>query len=757
MIEDLEMRELFRIESGEHLQRLEDGLLRLEKEPGDAAILEELFREAHSLKGASKMLGLAATEAIAHRFEDLLGGAKSGKSPLTPQAIDAMYRCLDSIAKLAEEACTGKASGVEVAELLSLLNRDKDDEKKKKEKEKEKKKKEEETESDGEVEGHPQKESAAQPHGEEPPHPGTPPPPPPARHEPFRIDTIRVETRKLDMLMTHAGELTVAKLRVARRCADMEELLDRWERIASALRGKGEHELELWAGEFSPLLDRVKRAVSDDSSRLESVAGAVEEAILEVRLLPLSTIFNTLPRMVRDLSLERSKSVRMVIEGGETSADKRVLEEMKAPLMHIVRNAVDHGIEPPEERERLGKPQIGTILLRAYRTAENVVVEVQDDGRGLDADAIRRAARKCGSRREEELAGMSPDQVRGLVFDSGLSTSPFISDLSGRGVGLDVVRTNVERLKGGVTVESTPGAGCTLRVTLPLTLATGRVLIVAARGVNYALPVEYVRKSYQLAGSTIFSIEGRDAVNFEGETVAVARLSDLLKFRRTDFLPEQEAPAGNEERRGETRFPCLIISTGGGRLFGLLVDELLDEQEIVLKPQSPLLKHVPGISGATILGTGEVCMILNPPELARALRQEVASPTRVTAAAEQERKKTVLVAEDSLTTRTQMKRILEGVGYEVATAVDGLDALSKLGSRSFDALVSDISMPNMDGLTLTRKVRQHKKYGELPIVLVTMLSSDEDKRRGMEAGANAYITKPAFEQKLLLETLRRLT
>ena len=753
MIEDLEMRELFRIESGEHLQSLEDGLLRLEKEPGDAAILEELFREAHSLKGASKMLGLKAIEAIAHRFEDLLGGAKSGKSPLTPQAINAMYRCLDSIAKLAEEAFTGKASGIDVAELLSLLNRDKENAKKKNDK-----KKEEETESDGEVEGRPPEESAAQPESAEPPHPGTPPPPPPARHEPFRIDTIRVETRKLDLLMTHAGELTVAKLRVARRCADMEELLDRWERIASALRGKEQHghELELWAGEFSSRLDRVKRAVSDDSSRLESVAGAVEEAILEVRLLPLSTIFNTLPRMVRDLSLECSKSVRMVIEGGETSADKRVLEEMKAPLLHIVRNAVDHGIEPPEERERLGKPQIGTILLRAYRTAENVVVEVHDDGRGLDADAIRRAARKCGSRREEELAGMSPDQVRGLIFDSGLSTTPFISDLSGRGVGLDVVRTNVERLKGGVTVASTPGEGCTLRVTLPLTLATGRVLIVAARGVNYALPVEYVRKSYQLAGSTIFSIEGRNAVNFEGETVAVARLSDLLKFHRTDFLPQQEAPAGSEERRGETRIPCLIISTGGGRLFGLLVDELLDEQEIVLKPQSRLLKHVPGISGATILGTGEVCMILNPPELARALRQEGAGLARAAAPAEHERKQVVLVAEDSLTTRTQMKRILEGNGYEVATAVDGLDALSKLGSRGFDALVSDISMPNMDGLTLTRKVRQNKKYGELPIVLVTMLSSDEDKRRGMEAGANAYITKPAFEQKLLLETLRRL-
>ncbi|WP_026842580.1 hybrid sensor histidine kinase/response regulator [Citrifermentans bremense] len=753
MIEDLEMRELFRIESGEHLQLLEEGLLHLEKTPQTVAIIEELFREAHSLKGASRMLALEDIETVAHRFEDLLGEAKSGRRKLTQQAINVMYRCVDSMARLAEEAVSGEKSGVEVGEILAALELQETQEDAEKARE----------EGDSE-------ESAEEPEGEEDPSScGADVEPAPAagaiaavspclhlpasaRLDSFSIDTIRVETRKLDQLMTLAGELTVAKHRVARRCTDMDGLADAWERIATTLclKARRDTELEQWTSEFSTLLDQVKRSTSDDNSRLETVSGAIEEAILEVRLLPLSTIFNSLPRMVRDLSLEQGKTVQTIVEGGETCADKRVLEELKSPLIHIVRNAVDHGFELPAERAEFGKPRNGTISIRAYRTAENIVVEVQDDGRGLDLEAVRRAARKSG-RREEELADMTDDQLRGLIFASGFSTSPFISDLSGRGVGLDVVHTNVERLKGTVTVESTPGNGCTLKIALPLTLATGRVLIVAARGVSYALPVEYVRKSYQLDLGSIFSIDGRDAVHSEGQTVAVARLSDLLSFARTDFL--HEAPLPEEEGAGEAKSPCLIINSGGGRRFALLVDELLDEQEIVLKPQSSLLKHIPGISGATILGSGDVCMILNPPELGAALRQDGLAQTAV---AEHERKKTVLVAEDSLTTRTQMKRILEGFGYEVTTAVDGLDALAKLGSGSFDALVSDITMPNMDGLALTQKVRQNRKYGELPIILVTMLSKDEDKRRGMEAGANAYITKPAFDQKLLFETMRRL-
>jgi two-component system chemotaxis sensor kinase CheA len=276
-----------------------------------------------------------------------------------------------------------------------------------------------------------------------------------------------------------------------------------------------------------------------------------------------------------------------------------------------------------------------------------------------------------------------------------------------------------------------------------------------AGGVKYALPVEYVLKSYPVRKSELFTIEGREAIVFEDKALSVARLSDLLHIRRTDFVMKNGGAEPDVTHRGDEMVPCIIVAVGEEKL-GLLIDELLDEQEIVLKPQSILLKHVRDISGTTILGTGEVCMVLNPHDLIRSLRKQGVQIAVKTTAEEMERKKIILMAEDSMTTRIQMKRILEGAGYEVVAAMDGMDAFTKLGVRPFDALVSDILMPNMDGLTLTAKVRQDKKYKELPIILVTSLASEEDKRKGVEAGANAYITKPAFDQKMLLDTLRRL-
>lgn len=757
MIEDLEMRDLFRIESEEHLQQLEDGLLRLEKDPDNTAILEELFREAHSLKGSSRMLGQLDIEKVAHRFEDILGRASKGTLPLLPETIDTMYRCLDSIRKLVEEALTGRDSGVVLADVLSSLQQVMDAPPSIGQQE------QQQPEALPAVshEGIPSGASAESPLLQAIPvetSPSATASPGHTGHEPFSIETIRVETRKLDLLMTQAGELTVAKLRIAQRCADMEALLEKWEYMAGLIRSDcaNNSEPSAHSREFSKTLEQLKSAVYDDNSRLATVAGEIEAGVQAIRLLPLSTIFNLFNRMVRDLARERSREVQLIIEGGETAADKRILEEMKDPLMHIIRNAIDHGIESPQEREKAGKPKIGTISLRAYQTAGNIVIEVRDDGRGLDSDAILRSARKSRQWREEELAAMLPEQIWPLIFESGLSTTAFVSDVSGRGVGLDVVRSNVERLKGSIAVASTAGGGCSIRINLPITLATVRVLIIVAKGIAYALPVEYVLKSYPLPRSGMFTIEGRAAVLFEEKTVAVARLSDLLRFHRTDFVVQPEDPAINDMQHADDKLPCIIINAGGGRI-GLLVDELLDEQEIVLKPQSVLLKHIQGISGATILGNGEVCMVLNPPEIIINLRQQELATTSSATADEEEVKKRILIAEDSLTTRTQMKRILEGGGYEVVTAVDGLEALNLLGSHNFDALVSDISMPNMDGLTLTHKVRQNKKQLELPVILVTMLASDEDKRRGMEAGANAYITKPAFDQKLLLDTLRRLT
>jgi two-component system, chemotaxis family, sensor kinase CheA len=781
MIEDSEMRDLFRIESSEHLQAIEDGLLKIEKNPDNLPLLEELFREAHSLKGASRMLELYDIERIFHRFEDILGKARTGAHRLASDTIDGMCKSLDAIKKLVDEAVNGGMANVDVSEVLASLKM-----------------------PTGAVEGLMASPSSpiydatlentltaeAVPENTPPPavvsgpqteaitgkqqtnlSPTIPEITPSAQvdeffdmskailsnktnTEQFVIETIRVETRKLDMLMTHAGELTVAKIRIARRHMELEELQEKWDQIYLNIKNasKANSHLAAMLEQYSTHLDNVISAAYEDSARLDFVSSELEEGIRAVRLLPLSTIFNLFGLMVRKLSRERSKDVELQIEGGDITADKRILEEMKDPLMHILRNAIDHGLEPPEERVAKGKPAIGNIRLRAFQSASNIVIEIEDDGRGLDLQAIKLSASKTHLWREEELEAMSEEQIMGLIFMPGFSTSSFVSDVSGRGVGMDVVRANVEKLKGTVGVSSVPGASCTINIKLPLTLATSRVLIVLANSIKYAVPVEYVQKSYPLSKKDIFTVEGHLATMFEDKAVAVAKLLDLLQFKRNDFVP---VAVDKAEQKTDESSPCIIMEVNGER-FGLIVDELLDEQEIVLKSQSALLKHISDLSGVTILGTGEVCMVLNPPDFVGQLKHQASQAFTTTITEIERKKQLVLLVEDSLTTRAQMKRILESGDYEVVMAVDGMDAYSKLDTRPFDAIVSDINMPNMDGLTLVQKVRANKKHSELPIVLVTMLSTEEDKRRGMEAGANAYISKAAFEQKLLLDTLRRL-
>ncbi len=844
MIEDQELCALFKTESEEHLQHLDEGLLRLESNPRDSATLEEVFRAAHSLKGAARMLGVSDVETIAHQFEDALGAAKRGRTVLSSDTIDRLYGGLDAIRQLVLEAVTGAAAGVNVERVLAQLNGA------------------EPVASSRPIPAEPglpsdgatpaatvetaeasgagaaispeistaevstaivdtaagqiganditpvvelsraelpvavlQTEYSPDGAGSElavsspaaPPAPQSLSPtsqadslaeirePPPAADElalsapqtAFRIETIRVQPQKLDGLMTLAGELTVTTTRVARGLAAFEEIVELWEewnkdvsanRLAYgatetgaqssvARRIAGFQEREQGRLErLRTLLERLKRTAYEDVTRLSFAANELEESIRKIRLLPLSTIFNLFPRMVRDLARDQAKEVQLTIEGEATTADKRILEELKDPLMHIIRNAVDHGIEPPAERERSGKSHLASLRLRAYQTATSVVVEIADDGRGLDLEAIKRTALKRRVAREEELAAMPRDQLQMLIFAPGFSTSPLVTDVSGRGVGLDVVRANVESLRGTVEVESSPGRGCAFRLQMPLTLATTRVLLVQAAGRPYALPVEFLQGSRLIAPREIFSIEGRDTIRLEGQPVSVARLADLLDLP-PGTVPVKGAPT-------ETLLPCIIVALGEERL-GLFVEVLLDEQEVILKPLGALLQRVRNVAGSTILGTGEVCMILNPQDLMKTM-QKTQATVAPEATEEVVRKQVILLAEDSITTRTQEKRIIESAGYEVVTAVDGLDAFNKLSTRAFDGVVSDVEMPNLDGLSLAAKIRQDAKYKELPIILVTSLASEEDKRRGIEVGANAYITKGAFEQKVLLDTIRRL-
>ncbi|MEK7851758.1 MAG: hybrid sensor histidine kinase/response regulator [Deltaproteobacteria bacterium] len=747
MIEDKELRDLFKVESAEHLQALEKGLLRLEKEPGDKATLDEVFREAHSLKGAARMVGVSGVETIAHKLEDILGSAKKGEAVLTSETIDRLYKGLDSMKKLVNEAVTGEAAGVNISEVIAQISGED--------------KSQPDLLAPSTSSGRTEKEKTvhAEP-VEAQPQPEIPPSPPLSKGgeggiwapSEFRIETVRVDTKILDMLMTQAGELTVTKTHISRHVAEMEDISEAWEAVENKVGAYGDTPLQ-------SKIHNLKSKMSDDSARLDFIASKLEDGIRTIRLIPLSTIFSLYPRMVRDMAKGQSKEVELVIEGGDTAADKRIIEEMKDPVMHMIRNSIDHGIETPAERERLGKQRSGKVTLKGYQAASNIVIEVSDDGKGMDIEAIRQAALKRKIHTEGELAAMTADQIQSLVFASGFSTSTFVTDVSGRGVGLDVVRANVERLKGTVAVESIPGAGCRFTVRLPVTLATVRVLFVGVGGRTYAIPVENIETSRMVSTDEIFPIAGRMTINFDGEPVSVAMLAELLEI--------QLLPSPSLIKRGsEGAFPCIILSVNKERL-GLLVDSLIDEQTVIMKPQSAILKHVRNVSGATILVTGEVCMVLNPHDLLKSIQthphpaegegietQNLASLQEVKG--EGGAKKSILLVEDSITTRTQEKRILEGAGYEVVAAVNGVDGWTRLQSGSFDAVVTDIVMPEMDGLSLTAKIRQDKRYKEMPVILVTTLASDEDKRKGLEAGANAYIPKPAFDQKMFLETLRRL-
>jgi two-component system chemotaxis sensor kinase CheA len=813
VIEDQELRNLFRTESEERLQHLDQGLLQLEQDPLNHGMLEELFREAHSLKGEARMLGLADIETIAHRFESILGGAQKGDIALTFEIVDRLYRALDAIRRLVHQAITGEPAGVVLTKVMAQLgpggeggDREKAD-------------------PQGEKPTTVTVQSPPPPQVEETPSAPAPPEPDemtlttpepeavapipagaPAKSAPaevpaaletvmadeaedgatplakiqtgsssgkFRIETIRVATEKLDALMTQVGELSVTKNRVAHGLERIEEITGVWERLSrggvhlrSLLQKMGvahhngfHKKLMDYHRQEAELLERLGVLLSDlenftyeDSSKLDYVAKELVGGVRSLRLLPLSTIFHLFPRMVRDIARSQAKEVQLIIEGEDTTADKRLIEEMKDPLMHMIRNSLDHGIEPPAERERLGKPRVATIRLKAYQTASNIVLEVTDDGRGLDLEVIKNTVLKKKLCSPEALGTMTPAEVCDLVFRSGFSTSTFVSDVSGRGVGLDVVRANVERLKGSIQIDSVLGKSCTFRVQLPLTMATARVLIVGVGGMKYAIMVESVESTQLVNRREIFTMEGQGTVVVDNRPLSVAWLLNLLELQGAD--PGEVQEKSRSALTGAT-IPCVILAMGSERL-GLLVDQLLDEQEIVLKTQSKMLQRVRNVSGATILGTGEVCILLNPQDLIKSMRRREVAIQSATTAEEAGEKKLILMAEDSLTTRTQLKRILEGDGYEVVTAVDGLDAYNKMDTRPFDALVSDIMMPNMSGLELTAKVRQHTKYRELPIILVTSLASEEDRQRGLEAGANAYITKPAFDQKILLETLGRL-
>jgi two-component system chemotaxis sensor kinase CheA len=717
MIEDAALRELFRAESEEHLQHLDDALLQLEKEPTDQPLLEEAFREAHSLKGAARMLGLTAIQTPAHRLEDQFNAARRNTAPINAELLAQMTLTLNELRALTRDALArGEAKERSAQSALT-----------------------------GSAEPTVSAPVAPRPLPTQAKAAPAPAPEAPAA-APYQIESVRVDTKRLDALLTHASELAVTSTRFAQRLADVDALIDLNEDGARNRREPSALAATQQRTRLDATLARLRADFSEDSARLHTIAEELDSGIRRIRLLPLSNVFRLFPRLVHDLGQEQGKAVELLIEGEETNADKRILEEIKDPLMHMLRNAVDHGIEPAAERARAGKPETGSVKIRASQSADSVVIEVSDDGRGLDQEAIKHAALERGLTSQDALDAMSPEQIHALIFAAGMSTASRVTEVSGRGVGMSVVSANVQRLKGTIALASTPGRGTRFTITLPLTISTLRVLLVGVNGHAYGLPLQCVQSLRTLTAQDVFTLEGHSAILHQAQPILAAGLADLLE------LPGAKSAAPSTG----------VVFSVGSDSFGVFVDALLGEQEVMLKPQSALLERVRNVAGATILGNGEICMVLNEQDLAVSIRQGAAAAALATsapaAAATPAPKKvrSILLAEDSPTMLAQELRILEGAGYEVVSAVDGQQAWAKLSTCTFDAIVTDVLMPNLDGLGLAARIRSDAKYAALPIILLTSLSSDEDKRRGLNAGADAYLTKSAFDQQVLLDCLSRL-
>ncbi len=741
MIEEPELRDLFAAEAAEILERMESGLLALERTPNERSLVESVFRQAHSLKGSAASLGLRAVESVAHHFEDALDGARHGRVPLTPERADQLYRALDALRGLVEEAVSGRSSGVDLKQTLEALD---------------KAPAPSPTRSAPPPPQTPTPPAAAAPPAPEVPTPEPSPkqplpaPAPPAPPEPRPAEpseaaaeavptTVRVETVRLDRALADMGDLVVTSARVGLRRSEARQLLELHEAWARDWRLRGavsSAEGERLA-QFGTRLEGLIRALTDDQTRLEQITEHLREEIQEMRLVPLSGLFGRFPRVVRDLARQEGKEIRLLVEGGETTADRRLLERLNSPLTHLVRNAVDHGVESPADRLAQGKPAEATMRLSAVRRGPLLEVSLSDDGGGLDLATIAQRALESRLRTAEQIAQASEADLSALIFVPGFSTRTVVSDLSGRGTGLDAVRSEVEGMGGTIAVESLRGAGTAFYLRIPQTLATSQVMVCSCADRLFAVPLAFVERTLVFDPEATFPVEGRPCLEVEGTLVPVSGLDAVL---------------GGAGTGGSI---CLILSDQAER-HGFIIEDLLGVMEIVVKPfQESRL-----VGGASILPDGRVCLVLQSTELLRKARGSapgpfVAPPSAASAASSAPRAR-VLLAEDSPTVALQARRLLEAAGYQVVQVGDGAQAWKLACEQPFDAVVSDIEMPFMDGLELTRRLRGLASYGDVPILLITSLSGEESRLAGLEAGASAYLGKASIDEGTFLPILERL-
>lgn len=768
---------IFKAEAEEHLQKLNDNLLLLEDEADEnqrQALFQEIFREAHNLKGAARAVDFRLVEEIAHKVETLLTALKHKHVELTEPLINLIYNSLDVVGRLVELNLKENAENTEnfgVQQLLlalengsqgKLFELDPDKmqmenqqvlkEKSNRSKKKKEKKSRAQEKIKNDIEEPWSSDKTINKEGR-------------VKSIPEIEETIRVSTPKLNKLMARASELMEKKIEIEQRVIELKSI---WEEIERLSRDGGKtdqpdtnFELQSLESHFYPTMyrnswvksrlqsivtqmDDFYRKFAKDIKELSGTTRGLQEEIKQVRMLPLSMILSPFKRMIRDLSAGTNKKVNVTFSGIETEVDKKILEELKDPLIHLFRNALAHGIESVEERKKLKKPESGTISFRVLQKGNQLVLELADDGAGIDIEKLKEEAKARQLVTDDELKDMKTHELIDLIFKPGFSTNSIITDLSGRGVGLDVVRQSIEKLHGVVHVKSEAGKGTSFTLKLPFSLVTLQCVLMDVAGKTFAIPTLAVDRIIRVGYDEIQYASGREMIELEGRPVAVVSLAKILE------LSESTTTRPNEDKIS------LVVVSVNEKLIAFVVDQLIGNQEIVIKTLGKQLVRVRNIAAATILGDGKVVMMLNVSDLTRSamrLTNPRLKPKQETSAND---KKHILVVDDSITTRTLEKNILEVAGYEVKTASDGENGMRMIERYDFDAIVTDIQMPNMDGFELTRRIKENSRYKKIPVILVTSLDSKHDKERGIEVGADAYIVKKSFDQRTLLDTLEQL-
>jgi len=689
-------------ESQEIYERVTRNLMELEKSPAQGPGFDDLARGLHTLKGSAATLGLEELADFAHRMEDVILPLRGSAKPLPAAVADAVLKSLDVwMARL--RAIAAKGDLPDLLPSFALLEKVKPAGAAKKKNGAGKNGKGRAVPEKPAAEVAPPPEAAPSP----PPVASAPEPAPVPVADDAQADSWRVSTRQVIALLQEVERLREVRLRVEERRRELEKAVLQLDRLG----------IQAETAEARAVLLGVRRSLGADGEEAADIVSSMEEGLKTISTTPVRTVLDPLRRAVRDLCKATGKQAKLSVVGAEVSLDRRVIEQLRGPLIHLVRNAVDHGLEMPEVREARGKNPEGALTIRIEQQGNMLFIEVGDDGAGLDLEQIREAALRRALVAPDELASMSTQQLHQLIFRPGFSTRMEATEFSGRGVGLDVVRNQIQALQGHVEVQSVAGQGARFVLTLPADLGSSPVLVVRCGEHQLGVPMAAVESSRVARNDDLRVGRSRVQLDHREQLIPVQDLGALVGLR------QQEVPAEGQ--------PLLILLAQGRRL-ALSVDEVLGDRELVIRPLPADVRELPAYQGAATLARGELVLILRPDFL-------VSSERRAESGLASTRR--ALVVDDSLTARALHRTALETGGYLVHTASNGRQALEQLRHSAYDVMVCDIGMDEMDGYELTTAVRQRAETDSMPILLVSARDSDSDRQRGMAVGADGFLTK----------------